>query len=55
MNFGDEGTNASHDMSTFYLPQIGAGRYIRIDYRPEDGWKVDTDGCAMYWLFRLLH
>lgn len=39
----DEGTNASWDSTgTFYMPQSGPSRIIRIDYRPEDGWLVDT-------------
>ena len=39
-----EGLNTSLEMSTFYLPQVGGGRVIRIDYDPSDGWWVDTDG-----------
>jgi len=45
LNLGPEGLNAARDLSTFYLPKLGSGRVLRIQYDPADGWRVDpADG-----------
>lgn len=36
-----EGLNAAFQPSTFYLPKVGAGRIVRIDYSDEDKWTMN--------------
>lgn len=36
-----EGLNAAFEPSVFYLPKVGAGRIIRIDYNDDDGWRME--------------
>lgn len=45
MNLGkDEGTCASEDSTGSFYAAAGPNRILRIDHRPEDGWKRDNDG-----------
>jgi 2'-5' RNA ligase len=52
MNLADEGTVAAFTDPTFYLPGklasnkdgVYPARLLKIAYRDEDGWKLDTDG-----------